>query len=54
MRDILKKVEDLTLGNKLTSGLIFNPNEIVKDPHEVMAEQLNISSEKAAKYPVSA
>ena len=44
----LKKVADLTIiPNKMTTGMIFNPKSIDKDPHEIMAEELNISSQEA-------
>ena len=44
----LKKVADLTIiPNKMTTGMIFNPKNIDKDPHEIMAEDLNISNQEA-------
>ena len=43
----MNKIADLTISSKITTGMIFNPTEFAKDPHEIMAEQLNISTEEA-------
>ena len=43
----MAKIADVTIENKLTAGMVFNPTELAKDPHEIMAEKLNISDKEA-------